>query len=169
MSKLDDLMDRRSFGDDNLRGVLDEMTSTELVVALGSPTGKMLMFEDAGWSEGDGRPAYADDDPAVMAALSRCATNRVRYGPDELTSWAHPAPCGWCDTPLGELLVAAAWAVWASRWVTVDLDIWNGANGTSYVRNVGGLGPQNPAYQAFVALSNFEQQQRVAAAVEASR
>ncbi len=169
MSKLADLMDRRSFGDDKLRGVLDDLSATELVVAIGSPTGKMLTFEDAGWSEGDGRPAYADDDPAVMAALSRCAANRVRYGPDELTSWAHPAACGWCDAPLGELLTAAAWAVWASRSVTVDLDVWRGAGGTSYERTAGALGPQNPAYRDFVALTTFEQQQRVAAAVEASR
>ena len=169
MSKLDTLMDHRDFGDPKLRAVLDEMTIGELVVAVGESDHKMTVYEDAGWSAGDGRPAYGNEDPAVMVALSRCASNRVRFGPDDLTSWAHPEPCGWCDVPLEELLAAARWAIWSSRSITVDVDVWKGTGGSSYERATGTGGPQAPTYRDFDRLPVFDQAARVQAAVVASR
>ncbi len=169
MSRLEDLMDRRSFRDPKLRAVLDEMTLLELTVAVGEADYKMTIYEDAGWSAGDGRPAYANEDPAVIVALSRCAVNRIRFGPDDLTSWAHPEPCGWCDVPIEALLAAARWSIWASRSITVDVDVWTGANGSSYERDSGTSGPQAPTYRDFDRLSAHDQAAHVEEAVVASR
>lgn len=124
-----------------------------------------------GWHQGDRRPALADEDPAVNAAIGRCATWRLRGsfpGPTAVVGRLHPAPCGWCEYPLLELLLALSWGVWRSRLVVSETRTWRGRNGSSYTRPGRHGVYEHPAWAAFAALSPEEQTARVMAVIAAA-
>jgi hypothetical protein len=122
------------------------------------------------WRVGDGHPALADDDPAVMQAIGRCAASRVRWGEGVIRLGSvHPEPCGWCSYPLRELLRGLDWALYMSRLVTTERLVWRGRDRTEYVRVVRSEEWDNPRHAAFWALPAAEREARILAAVEASR
>lgn len=154
---------RRDFGDREVIEALDDMSVDAIRMALASP------FRDGGadvddiehatgsglWTDGQpGRPVFADDDPAVMQAIARCAAYQVRMKLDEPPRFvlrAHPAECAWCGIPLEEMLRACDWSVVMSRFVIVHLATWfqfpenqPGHRGLTYRRS----GPLEGTYRA---------------------
>lgn len=100
------------------------------------------------WKPGQGDPGIRPE-PAAAQAIGYCVANRTRYGGmfDGLS--IHPSPCGWCDYPMSELLIALDWAVWISRYVTTEYAVWFTKNGR-YNRSTGRSGEYlNPEWQAF--------------------
>jgi hypothetical protein len=151
---------------------LDRMELLEIIGLLGEPDHRTRYAGPLGhWRHGDPRPALADESPAVMQAIGRCAAARIRAaGPLVLAGPIHPAPCGWCGFPLRELLAACDWAAWRSRYVVADLLVWEGAEGSTYVRETGRADTYGePVWAAFWALPSSERARRIEAAVTASR
>jgi hypothetical protein len=123
------------------------------------------------WRLGQPRPALADNDPAVMQAIGRCAAARIR-DPRlvRVAGSIHREPCGWCGFPLRELLAACDWATTRSRYVVVDLLVWRGEDGSIYLRDTHRSGIyEGPAWSAFWVLPTSERSRRVQGAVAASR
>lgn len=117
------------------------------------------------WRQGDPRPALADEDPAVMCAIGRCATNRLRFGmPLPSGAGLHPKPCGWCDYPLDQLLLALDWSAWFSRFIVSESMHW-----PNYSRQVRSNVFENPRWAEFDTLTRKEREYRVEQAIEASR
>lgn len=176
MMPVDTMVQKRLFGNAKVREALDAMTEVELVYAIGDADTVIERYASApGWSPGDDRPELADDDPAVMAALARCASSRTRWGVPAAIDFAHRDPCGWCDWPLEQLIAACSWSVWYSRDRTTSLNVWlrdpdaSPSSTDTYWRQAGALGPTNPAYRAFDELPRRDRESRVLAAVAASR
>ena len=145
------------------------MTLADLVEAFGDP--HEVIKTDGPLPAKTGRPDFADDDPAVMAAIARCATWRSAQALDSrsmVPGWVHPSRCGWCDDPLPELIRACEWSNWRQERVVERRYVWV-VDDTEVVR-AGPVGDYlNPAYAKFAALPLHEQRYRVEAAVEASR
>lgn len=172
---------RRDFGDREVIEALDSMNLDAVCRALSSPSDdgwpvvrRTFARGQGGWVEGDGRPALADDDPAVMQAIGRCAAWRLRAklpGPLLLDSAAHPRPCGWCEYPVAELLRACDWATITSRYVVAEfLQWWQyphadiGKKGLAYHRQGTDGVYLNERWAAFWALPTDERTRRIAAA-----
>ena len=118
------------------------------------------------WRQGDGAPVLADEDPAVMQAIGRCATAELqRMGgfPKELSSTHDTRRCGWCDYPIAERLAACDWAVFRSRYVDVEIAVWRG-KGSTHERTLRQDVYENPTWAAFWALPADERQARISAA-----
>lgn len=165
----DDRIAARMFRDPDVLAVLDSLDEGSLRYRLGDPWVRQA-WERSGWDDRLPRPALASDDPAVMAAVGRCASWRSagELGP-LLPGWVHPAPCGWCDMPLPEMLAACRWAVWASGHLESEHLVWSGPDGSAYVRPGRPEAWEHPAWAAFAALSRDDRTAAVTAAVEASR
>lgn len=154
---------------------LDGYGYAELVTMLGDPDRiQTVGAEPVRWRPGDGRPALASDDPAVVQAMGRCATHRVTATLPGGMSFRgrersiHPAECAWCDFPLAELLVACDYAVHTSGFVTDEIATWvSRKDGREEVRSTGRGGTYaNPAWAAFFSAPVAERRRRIA---EASR
>ena len=99
----------RVFADPEVVAILDDMPTDSLHHRYGEPAiTTMFAQPQKHWRVGDGRPSLADEDPAVMQAVGRCAASRVRWEdkPAIFGPSIHPAVCDWCEFPLPELLRA---------------------------------------------------------------
>lgn len=167
-----DKLRAREFEDPDVRRVLTGMAVATLIVELGHPhTVTRYAPTRHHWSQGDGAPALADDDPAVMQAISRCATAEIqRMGgyPKELSSTHDTRRCAWCDWPIAERLAACDWAVFRSRFVEAEFHVWYADQekhrGARYWRMVRQDEYENPAWAAFWDLPRDERQARIEAA-----
>lgn len=142
---------RRRFRDREVVEALDGMDLESVLDALGDPVIREWYAEPKGhWRQGDGRPALADDDPAVMQAVGRCAASRIR-GDVTIPPSVHPRPCAWCDYPVPELLRACDWATWHSRYLLSESLTWKNDMGQTYVRSGRSSVYLNPTWAAFWA------------------
>ena len=119
---------RRDFDFPGVRQLLDAAPLSSIEAWFGQPSIATSYAEPMAWSVGDGRPGLADEDPAVMQALGRCAASRVRSDLPGIrlgVGRVHPRPCGWCGLPLAELLRACDWAVWRSRFLLAEVLTWH--------------------------------------------
>lgn len=167
----DERIGARMFRDPDVLAVLDTLDEGSLRYRLGSPRVRQS-WERSGWDDRQPRPALASDDPAVVCAIARCATFRAAQALDVaplLPGRVHPSECGWCSYPLPELLRALSWATWASGHMESEALVWEGADGSTYLRQGGPERWEHPAWAAFAALTPQQRTERVLAAVEASR
>lgn len=166
---LDDRIRLRQFRDADVLAALDDMDEQALRFLLGAPRVRQ-QWERSGWDDRHPKPALASDDPAVMAAIGRCATFRAAGAlAPVLPGHVHPTDCGWDGYPLPELLRALSWATWASGHLEAEALLWEGADGSVYVRPGQPERWDHPAWAAFAALTREAQTARVMAAVQASR
>lgn len=168
---LDDRIRLRQFRDADVLAALDDMDEQALRYLLGNPRVRQS-WERSGWDDHAPRPALASDDPAVMAAIGRCASWRQRGvwpGPSALPGHVHPEPCGWDGYPLPELLRALSWATWASGHLESESLLWEGHDGSTYVRPGSPERWEHPAWAEFASLDREGRTARVMAAVAASR
>ena len=168
----------RRFDDPDVRASLHKLDFTSLVDRLGEPEIVTKYAQGLGnWKLGDGRPALADDDPAVMAAIGRCAASRVRWQWTPGLSGGgavHPARCGWCDYPLPMLLTALEYATYINRLVVVEIALWRQSDAgpgryVTYKRSTGREGYSSAAWSDFEALAPAVQRDRVAQIINESR
>jgi hypothetical protein len=170
----------RHFDDPEVVEALDGMTIEAVCRTLagpyddGQPSSYRHFAEGSGgWLAGDPRPGLADDDPAVMQAIGRCAAYRIRLKlpPMVFVAASHPRDCAWCSYPVAELLRVCDWATITARLlVTEDLTWWRwpledvGRRDLSYHR--AGLGDVylEPAHAAFWALPRADREARTVAA-----
>lgn len=162
--RLMDRVDARMFRDPEVRNVLDEMETDQVISTLGRPQVHTQYAEPFGyWRQGDPHPILADDDPAVLQAIGRCATGRSMQdgrlydlGGTRGVS-IHNAPCPWCDYPIEELLKACDWAIWSSRYVIAEVLVWRRDDDefrdTTYEREGRSGSYENPRFAAFWAQS----------------
>lgn len=199
MSAATEAIERREFDRPGVVAVLDRMTLDELYALLGEPSRIQEAFGATGgryWQPGKERPALADESPAAICAVTRCVLARpARWaeGPRKVrdpepdrpgdpvttaelmaeivrTTAMHPEPCGWCGYPTAALLAALDWSNWRAQFVTSDLLIWRGSDGSRYLRETEIVGTYaNPTWQAFAELPSDERRYRVDASVAASR
>ena len=129
--RIDSKMDARRFDDPDVKTALDEMSERQLVAMFGALERVVHYAQPFGnWKVGDGRPALADDDPAVIQAIGRCAAHRVQGG-YTLPDGTHPKACAWCPYPKAQLLAACDWATYMSRYVVAEVLVWRkGAEGS---------------------------------------
>jgi hypothetical protein len=178
---LDTRIVQRWFDDREVRAALDSLTVDMVVAQLsgdeddhGQPTLRRTFAEGQGyWRPGDGRPALADDDPAVMQAVGRCAAYqaRLKLGHIPLILAAHPRRCAWCDYPLAELLRACDWATITSRFLVTERLVWRQHPGRPHphqgaIYERGGMQATylNDAWAAFWAMDPADREERIAAA-----
>src|SRR5687767_7292675 len=106
-------LDEREFADEDVTEFLAGMDIDTLTSKLGEPQQSTQYATAHGWRVGDGRPSLGNEDPAVMQAVARCASSRVRREKfaevSRVIDNVHPTTCDWCDYPLDELLKACAW------------------------------------------------------------
>ena len=162
-AKIQQRLEERRFGETAVVELMDDMTTDVLEYKFGPPTMTTLYAEPQGyWQQGDPRPPLADDDPAVMQAIGRCAAFRGRspegYRPK---GGVHPAACGWCSYPLKELLAACDWATWASRYMLSEYVTWWGYEGSTYSREVRSREYENPRWRDFWASSVYDREERI--------
>lgn len=168
-------VEAREFDDPKVRAYLDTLDLDALRWKLGEPRVVTIHAEGQGyWHVGDGRPMLADEDPAVMQAIGRCALSRVRStlpGPESLAHDAvHPARCGWCEYPPELLLGALDWAVWHSRYIVTELLVWSHSSDerwVTYERGARSGEYENPAWRDFWSLPSQERIRRVEQAMAA--
>ena len=146
---------------------LDSLMWEPLIRILGSPRMMTSYAEPVGkhWRPGDKKPVLADEDPAVMQVIGRCAAYRVRGfegRPNHLLSASHPDRCPWCEYPVEELLAACEWATWYSRYLIQEVAVWEGKVG-SYHRTVATAGYQNTRWKDWFASPVTEREATVAA------
>lgn len=157
----------REFDDPDVRKMTAAMTIPALIVELGQPEIVTRYAEPRGnWRQGDDRPALADDDPAVMQAIGRCAfaeLQRMGGFPKTLSSTHDTTACAWCDYPIAERLAACDWAVFRSRYVEAEFAVWRG-KGSDHLRTLRQDVYENPAWRDFWALPTDERQARIRAA-----
>lgn len=181
---LDTRIVQRWFDDREVRAALDTLTVDQVCHLLagndfdhGQPNRYRTFSEGQGyWRPGQGRPALASDDPAVMQAVGRCAAYqaRLKFGTHvPLVLKAHPRECAWCDYPLAELLKACDWATVTSRFLITEELVWfqrPGADkpserGSSYHRSGLGAVYLNDAWATFWALDPTGREARITAAM----
>jgi hypothetical protein len=168
LARTGDLDDKR------VTGYLDSLDVPELTAVLNAPEVRTTIFTIPGglWSPGQPRPGLADEDPAVMAAIARCAMSRWRgshvFG-DLAVTETHPERCGWCDYPAEELQRALEWGHHYGRFITDESYVWT--RGRAIYRRASGRAGryENGRWAAFDALSPKEQRYQVDRAVEQSR
>jgi hypothetical protein len=149
----------KEFDDGDVIALLAEMDIDTLIGTLGEPERMTQHATAPGWKVGEGRPELANEDPAVMQAIGRCAWSRIEGRPKVLN--AHPSECGWCQYPVEELLRACSWAVAMSGYVVVDVLVWRGKGGSVYARSGGEHGYQRAADREFWELPVKERERRV--------
>jgi hypothetical protein len=160
-------VEAREFDDPKVRAYLDTLDEAAVRWRLGEPRIVTIYAEGQGhWHPGDGRPMLADEDPAVMQAIGRCAMARVRSSvPSALVSDAiHPAACGWCEYPQELLLGALDWAVWHSRYIVTELLVWARSaeeRWTTYERCGRSSEYENPVWRDFFDLARVDRIRRV--------
>lgn len=172
----------REFARRDVMEALDAMTIDAVCRTLyspsddGEPTVTRVFAQGQGsWRIGDGRPTFADEDPAVMQAIGRCAAYRVRLkmpGVMPLVAAAHPKACAWCEYPVAELLRACDWATVTARYVVTERLTWRQypnhpdprERGQSYHRGGRDDVYLNDAWAAFWALDAAAREARIAAA-----
>ncbi|HAM56452.1 MAG TPA: hypothetical protein DCQ64_14065 [Candidatus Rokubacteria bacterium] len=162
-----DLDGMRDFRKDDTRDALNALSVGEIVNLIGAPDEYTEYASVSGWSEGDGRPTLASEDPAVMQAIGRCLASRVRSVLPPIRTLgdaAHPSACDWCDYPQAELTKACSWSVWHSHFVIADVLEWQGKEGSRYARPGTVTGYQNPDWRRFYTLGPHERERRIAAA-----
>jgi len=176
---ISDLARTGSLDDPKVREWLDGLDGPGLVAVLQPPSVETRVYRvpsgpriPAAWSPGEPRPPLADEDPAVMAGIARCAMARWRkdrlYG-DFIETETHPSRCGWCDYPAHELQRALEWAQHYARYIVSDDHVWTRDRAT-YRRATGRAGTyENASWATFAALPAKEQRFLVDRAVEASR
>lgn len=173
MAGVGDAIARRQLGATGVAAALDQLTVEEVAAMLGEPKRLQRFAEDASqaWKPGDGRPAFADNDPAVLDVIGRCVITRLEGAVERVrTGAAHDGPCGFCDVPLAELLKACSWGVWVGRYVIADLFVWEGDDGGRYIRDAGGSDQyQNPAWEEWRRLGRHERAARIRAVQAATR
>lgn len=181
-SDLDALAKNGSLGDRRVAAYLDTLDLAMVMGVLGAgivatdyaaPSYQHGHDPRTRWHQGDGRPGLADDDPATITALGRCALARWAGRPSPFGAFAttstHDQRCGWCEYPDVELQRALDWSVWASRFITDEWMVWT-REGRTYRRQTGRAGRyENPRWQVFATLSPGDQKRAVDAAVDASR
>ena len=175
---INDRIFAREFGRNDVTAALDAMTIDGVCRALCGPSDdgqpsviRTMAQGQGGWRIGDGRPSLADDDPAVMQAIGRCAAYQVRLklpGLKPMLDVAHPGECAWCGYPVAEMMRACDWATVISRYVVTERLTWHqwpsqpvGQRGLSYSR--GGLDDRylNDAWAEFSALEPDQRMARV--------
>jgi len=162
----------REFDDPDVRKVLAAMAIPALIVELGHPAIVTRYAEPRGhWRQGDDRPALADDDPAVMQAIGRCATAELQRmgGFAKVLSSTHDTrSCAWCDYPIAERLAACDWAVFRSRYVEAEFAVWyadqDRRSGATHQRTTRQDVYENPTWAEFWALPAADRQARIRAA-----
>jgi hypothetical protein len=158
----------RKLDDREVRAMLDEMDVDEVIATLGDPYVDTHYASAPGWLPGSPRPALADEDPAVMQAIGRCAASRIRNDlPRSVLGGVHPKPCGWCSYPVPELLAACSWSVWWSRTIVSETLTWTGDG--HYTRSGRHDVATNPAVARFWNLLPRDRGALVADAIERSR
>lgn len=182
MSSIHDAITERRLGHPGVAAKLDRMSTNEVVGILGRPDREVRRYQEAppirledgtlgpAWTVGDGRPALATDDPAVVIAMNLCAVARNPWVVRNQINERHPGPCGWCDYPLLELHRAIAHATYFARLVRDHLLVWVGDDHELYIR----AGEDDGRYQSqpwadLAALHAGEQRRRVADVIEAIR
>lgn len=178
---IEDRIMARDFGDREVVEALDAMSIEAVCRALYSPADDGQPFTErtfaegqGSWHVGDGRPGLADDDPAVMQALGRCAAYQVRRklpGLMPLVAKAHPGECAWCGYPVAEMIRACDWAVVTSRYLATERLSWlqwplakPGDRGVSYSRSGQSGVYVNGAHAAFWELCPDVREARIQAA-----
>lgn len=167
-----DKLRAREFDDPDVRKVVSGMGIPALIVELGHPHMVTRYAPTRGnWRQGDDTPALADEDPAVMQAIGRCATaegQRLGGFPKLLSSTHDTTRCAWCDWPLLERLAACDWAVFRSRFIEAEFAVWYAdqdlGKGARYWRLTRQDVYENPTWAAFWALPAAERQARIEAA-----
>lgn len=170
----------REFDKIEVRELLDGMDEYALRGMLGDPEIRVAYADGIGyWRQGDSRPVLAEDDPAVMQAIGRCAVARTMSPlPGKLVigeaDKVHPVRCGWCDYPLQDLLAACDWSTWFARYRVAELLTWRkGEEGRdhwiTYSRGGGAPVYENPLYAAFWAQANDERELLVQDAIRGSQ
>ena len=167
-----DKLRARELEDPDVRRVLTGMTVPTLIVELGYPHTVTRYAPTRGsWRQGDGRPALADDDPAVMQAIARCATAGLQRAGGflkDLSSTHDTRRCGWCDYPIDERLAACDWAVFRSRFIEAEFHVWYAdqekRRGSRYWRMVRQDEYENPDWAAFWALPRDDREAAIRAA-----
>lgn len=156
-------LDDHDFTDQDVLSLLAEMDIDQIIRTLGEPRHFTEYATAQGWKVGDGRPSVANDDPAVMQSVGRCAAARVRWSAKPNLSFGsvHPASCDWCDYPIEELLKACSWSVHQSGYVVADVLLWEGKERSTYARPAGGTGYQNPGHRIFWELPAKERERRI--------
>lgn len=157
---VEERLSARLLGDREVQELLDDLPLRSVEGTLGTPETAIAHHEPAGrwWHQGDPRPVLADDDPAVMQAIGRCAASRAR---GVLVMGAiHPEGCQWCEYPTGLVLAACEWASWSSRYVTSVIHRWRGKD-AEYVRSGEAHWYANPRWQSFWALGVPEREARI--------
>lgn len=155
-----------NLGREDVRDMLNALSVGEVIALLGSPSERVGYATAPGWTQGEGRPALANEDPAVMQSVGRCAAERARRrfpAPLPVLRAVHPSSCDWCEYPEDELLKACAWAVWHSRYVESHVFEWRG-DGATYTRAGSMTGYQNPDWRRFFELPTKERERRIDAA-----
>lgn len=132
---------------------------------------RCVLARPARWAEGPRKvapeaPTKVDDEAQMGEPVST-----AELLAEVIRSTAmHPEPCGWCGYPTAALLAALDWSNWRAQFVTSDLLIWKGADGSRYLRETELVGTYaNPTWQAFAELPSDERRYRVDASVAASR
>ena len=159
-------VERREFDDPDVRAYLDKLPVEAVEHRIGTPRIVTIYAEPKGyWHVGDDHPSLADDDPAVMQAIGRCAASRVRGLPlGDSIAGIHPRECGWCQYPKDELLAACDWATWSSRYLISEVFVWSAdERWITYERGIRGGEYENPAWRAFWDLHPKERIRRVEA------
>ena len=160
--------------DGRVIGYLDSLDVPELTALLNAPSVEARIFTVPNplWKPGEPRPTLADEEPAVMAAVARCAMARwrrdERFG-DLIRVETHPERCGWCDYPAPELQRALEWAGHYGRYITSEDYVWY--RGRAAYRRPSGRADtyENGRWAAFTALPPKEQRYLVDKAVEQSK
>lgn len=158
-----------NFALDDVREQLNAMTIAEVIAMKGAPrehvTYAKAMHGPRGpwWKVGDERPTLANDDPAVMQSVGRCAATRrtIKGTAYVVPAGTHPSTCEWCDYPLEDLLKACAWAVHQSGFIESHVFEWTDEEGRKYVRSGGDTGYRNRVHRSFWELDSKERERRV--------
>lgn len=172
-ARLDEKINERRFADPDVPGALDEMSLAAVSAMYGAPVSHTTFAEPQGrhWTRGSGRPILADDDPAVMQAIGRCAAARSRGRLTESIDLGsiHAEPCGWEIYPLEMLLEACEWAVMVSGYLVTEMLSWKGKDDAEYARSGRGGIYTNPTWADFWELPSVDRRVRVEQAIAASR
>ena len=172
----------RQLGYPGVTARLDKMSLTEVVYLLGPCDREVRTYQETAWATrpdgtrgpawmvGDGKPALATDDPGVIVAMNLCAIARNPWAAPRQANERHPGPCGFCEYPVSELLLAISHATYFARLVRDHLLVWKGEDGATYVRAGHEDGVYlNQRWADFEALHPAEQRRYAAEVVEAVR
>jgi hypothetical protein len=177
VSRVQEAIADRGLSYPGVTAALDRLSVAEVIAKLGPCDREIRRYQEAppvrlspdgplqtAWTVGDGRPALATDDPAEVVAMNLCVLARTPQIVRVVgVTNRHPGPCGWCDYPIAELHRAIAHATYFGRLLRDHLLIWDGEDGSLYVRAGEEDGRyQHQDWQAMAELHPGAQRQRVA-------